>query len=148
MSVVFKLFHLTGTPLCVTVFGTPRGNVAEGETLTHFGSGLKSAQGGMRSLQDTFPRLNTQLKHKNTHTTASRPVPPPSMLLLGDFFQQGMDAHFDDDFLSRAGEMTQQVKGTCHQSDGLSLIPSTQVRGVKAYKLSPDFLHLSWHMHT
>lgn len=62
---------------------------AEGEALTHFGSGLKSAQGGMRSLQDTFPRLNTQLKHKNTHTTASRPVPPPSMLLLGDFFNRG-----------------------------------------------------------
>lgn len=69
------------------------------------------------------------------------------MLLLGDF-STGMDAHFDEDFLSRAGKMTQQVKGTCHQAGGLSLIPSTQVRGVKAYNLSPDFFRLLRHMHT
>lgn len=59
-----------------------------------------------------------------------------------------MDAHFDEDFLSRAGEMTQQVKGICLRADGLSLIPSTQVRGVKAYTLSPNFFYLLWHMHT
>lgn len=72
--------------LCVTVIGAPCGDVAEGEALKYpFGSGLKSVQGGMYSLQDPLPRLDTQLKHTNTHTTTSKHVPPPSMLLLGDF---------------------------------------------------------------